>query len=69
MTYYAFHEPETEQSYGSFETFYITSQMAFEMDLERGWYWASGFPGCLRDSEPIGPFETETEAIEDANYG
>jgi len=31
-----------------------------------GWYWASGFPGCLWDSDPIGPFQTEQEAINDA---
>jgi len=32
----------------------------------RGYYWHSCFPGCLPDSDPIGPFETEEEAIEDA---
>jgi len=31
-----------------------------------GWYWAPGFPGCLRDSDPIGPFDTEAEALADA---
>jgi hypothetical protein len=31
-----------------------------------GWYWWSCFPGCLPDSEPMGPFETEAEAIADA---
>jgi hypothetical protein len=31
-----------------------------------GWYWASGFPGCLWDSDPIGPFDTEAEALADA---
>ena len=33
---------------------------------DTGWYWASGFPGCLWDSDPIGPFPTEQEAINDA---
>jgi hypothetical protein len=28
-----------------------------------GWYYAYGFPGCLWDSEPEGPFRTEAEAI------
>lgn len=28
-----------------------------------GWYFAFGFPGCLWDSDPIGPFNTEQEAI------
>ena len=33
---------------------------------ERGWYWWSCFPGCLPDSDPIGPFATEAKALEDA---
>ena len=28
-----------------------------------GYYYAFGFPGCLWDSEPNGPYETEEEAI------
>lgn len=32
-----------------------------------GWYWQAGFPGCLADGEPMGPFATEIEAMEDAN--
>jgi hypothetical protein len=36
---------------------------------ESGWYWWSCFPGCLPDSEAIGPFNTEKEAIKDSqNY-
>lgn len=31
-----------------------------------GWYWWSCFPGCLPDSEPNGPFETDAEALADA---
>jgi len=31
-----------------------------------GWYWQSCFPGCLPDGDPIGPFETESAAIESA---
>jgi hypothetical protein len=31
-----------------------------------GWYWVSCFPGCLPDSDPIGPFDTEQDAINDA---
>src|ERR1017187_2208461 len=27
--------------------------------LEAGWYWWSCFPGCLPDSEPNGPFDTQ----------
>lgn len=32
-----------------------------------GWYWAAGFPGCLWDGDPMGPFPTEQDAIDDAN--
>jgi hypothetical protein len=31
-----------------------------------GWYWWGCFPGCLPDSEPYGPYETEAEALADA---
>lgn len=31
-----------------------------------GWYWQSCFPGCMPDGEPNGPFDTEEDALEDA---
>ena len=31
-----------------------------------GFWYASGFPGCLWDSEPVGPFDTEAEALAEA---
>jgi hypothetical protein len=34
-----------------------------------GWYWWACFPGCMPDSDPIGPFETEAEALADAQEG
>lgn len=35
--------------------------------LPSGWYWWACLPGCLPDSEfPNGPFETEADAIADA---
>jgi hypothetical protein len=37
--------------------------------LDEGWYWWPCFPGCLPDGEPVGPFETEDEAIKDAREG
>lgn len=33
--------------------------------LGAGWYWWSCFPGCLPDSDPFGPFDSEREAIDD----
>jgi hypothetical protein len=34
--------------------------------LPEGWYWQACFPGCLPDGDPMGPFDTEAEAIADA---
>ncbi|MEE8607468.1 MAG: hypothetical protein V3S55_07690 [Nitrospiraceae bacterium] len=34
--------------------------------LERGFYYAFGFPGCLWDSDPTGPFTTYQAALDDA---
>lgn len=34
--------------------------------LKEGFYYAFGLPGCLWDSDPIGPFETYELALEDA---
>ena len=31
-----------------------------------GWYYWVCLPGCLPDSDPIGPFESEDVAIDDA---
>lgn len=33
--------------------------------LEEGWYYWYCLPGCLPDSDPYGPFETEEEAEQD----
>lgn len=33
---------------------------------EAGWYWWTCMPGCMPDSDPFGPFETEEAAVEDA---
>jgi hypothetical protein len=35
-------------------------------DSEPGWYWWACFPGCLPDCDPVGPFDTEAEALADA---
>ena len=37
--------------------------------MMEGWYWWSCQPGCIPDSEPNGPFETEQEARNDYLYG
>lgn len=40
-----------------------------EEPCDDGWYWWPCFPGCLPDSDPIGPFDTEEEALADAQEG
>jgi hypothetical protein len=42
--------------FGSFETF----------EGGDGFYWWPCFPGCLPDSEPVGPFDSEFECLVDA---
>ncbi len=54
--YLKFKDPETGEAYGSVEVW----------RAPKGWFWAAGFPGCLWDGDPVGPFTTEGEAIEDA---
>ena len=39
------------------------------VDLPPGWYWQACFPGCLPDGEPVGPFNSEQAALEDAQGG
>ncbi len=38
----------------------------WEEEYPEGWYWWSCSPGCLPDGDPIGPFDTEEEALHDA---
>ncbi len=44
----------------------IRDAMIEEASITGGWFWQSCFPGCLPDSEPIGPFKTSHEALADA---
>lgn len=34
-----------------------------------GWFWHTCLPGCLPDSDPMGPFATRAEALADAHEG
>jgi hypothetical protein len=36
--------------------------------LPEGYYWIAGLPGCLFDGEPVGPFASEADALEDAQW-
>ncbi len=40
--------------------------MVNELGITGGWYWWACFPGCLPDCDPVGPFDTEAEALADA---
>jgi len=33
---------------------------------QTAWFYWACIPGCLPDSEPMGPFDSETEALADA---
>jgi hypothetical protein len=46
-----------------------SNRVAREPVPEPGWYWWPCFPGCLPDSDPVGPFDTEEEALADARDG
>jgi hypothetical protein len=76
--YHSFIDDEGHE-FGRFECFYLTKKeiMAVGPDscwynegqpMPPGWYWWACFPGCLPDGDPSGPFATEAEAIEDAQY-
>jgi hypothetical protein len=72
--YHQFHAEETQEPYGSFEVFWMDkpsypdeeTEEAGEQ-LDAGWYWAAGSPGCLWDSEPVGPFASSMQAHKDAD--
>ncbi len=66
MSYHQFIDHEGHE-YGSFEVFWDAPSLTLTgKPVNEGWYWWAGFPGCLPDGDPVGPFETEEEAIRDA---
>ena len=56
--------------YGSFEVVWLrgdeTPDNGEGEHAADGWYWAAGFPGCLWDGEPCGPFNSSRAAWLDA---
>lgn len=38
--------------------------MIEEQAIAGGWFYQYGLPGCLPDSDPIGPYATHAEAID-----
>ena len=69
MSYHQFKDHDTEEGYGSFQTFWINGDLCegteFEA-METGWYWWPCFPGCIPESDPYGPFKREEDAVSDA---
>lgn len=37
--------------------------------MPAGWYWCSCFPGCMPDSDWVGPFASAEDAESDAQDG
>ena len=74
----AYLDPERENdphALPNIEVFYVDVQTVIRSmhmpgscwhDVEPGWYWWPCFPGCLPDGDPVGPFETMDEALEDS---
>ena len=69
-------DPERESdphALPNFEVFYHNGKDTVTFDngaeshfgMTTGYYYWPCFPGCLPDSDPIGPFETEESAIAD----
>jgi hypothetical protein len=71
--YHQFHAEETQEPYGSFEVFWHGGPYGKaendedDLPMAPGWYWAAGFPGCMWDGEPVGPFTSSMHAHKDAD--
>lgn len=60
--------PDLEVFYASAGEWHVDGDIPNER-CAAGWYWQPCFPGCLPDGPPVGPFETEAEALADAREG
>ena len=66
MSYHQFIDLEGNEC-GSFEVFYDIKQLTLTgKKVSAGFYWWPCFPGCIPDGDAVGPFDTEEEAIKDA---
>ena len=70
--YHSFHAEETQEPHGSFEVFWQRAEFYNTLKTpdeytQAGWYWAAGFPVCLYDGIPSGPFADSRQALEDAD--
>lgn len=55
--------PDIETFHTADPGFHITEDGE---DRGAGWYWWVCLPGCMPDSDAMGPFETEADALADA---
>lgn len=56
-------------AYGSFEVYWLPKDYVGDEEIEAGWFWAAGFPGCMHDGDPSGPFPSSRAAYRDAQSG
>jgi hypothetical protein len=67
--HYMYIQRESEETaLPDLEVFQVDAQLG-QLYNGPGWYYWTCFPGCLPDGDPNGPFDTETEALEDARQG
>jgi len=71
MEYFDPSREELPHSLPDLEVFQVPDDYTLEADEEGnpyapGWYYWACFPGCIPDSDPCGPFETEAAALADA---
>lgn len=57
-------DDDDDRLYGCFRVFF--HEKTLQDPQPTGWYWQSGFPGYLPDSDPFGPFPTSQRAYQDA---
>jgi hypothetical protein len=58
--------PDAEVFFAKEGEFLLGPDQEYAEPCSAGWYYWYCLPGCLPDSDPYGPFETEEEAIADA---
>jgi hypothetical protein len=61
------HDQDDQDAPSNVEVFKIDdTNYDGDIEMDEGWYWWYCFPGCLPDSEPMGPFGTYQEAVASA---
>lgn len=58
--------PDGEVFYAEEGDWQVDAGDGDSVNNDAGWYWWCCLPGCMPDSEPTGPYDTEEEAIAEA---